>query len=414
MIQAPLPYGLMRDFSLNLRAGVHRRIGLLVILGLFLGGCSWFTGEDDGTSVLSENDSLESASLRPTLGQGMARYMDSLSIATTRLDTVSISGDDMVAESFDDLADAISYLGSTISAYTQEQARASGTLQASKRAPGRIAQGYGLRVFFALVVLAFNWFIVRGVTFVLEKLSERNAEHRLFFKRLVPIARVLIWTTAGYFILRTIFEVNTQNLFAAAAAVGVAIGFAAQGVVRNIFGGFVIISDRPFQIGDKICVEGTYGEVLSIGLQSTRIVTPDDSVVTVPNAQMVDSQVSNANSGELNCQVVTDLYLPGHVDESVAKQIAYEAAASSKYVYLKKPIVVLVLDEFRETFVTHLKVKAYVLDTRYEFLLVSDITERARKAFREAGLLDTLHGARAYVDLSGLGETTRSAEDGKR
>ena len=199
-----------------------------------------------------------------------------------------------------------------------------------------------------------------------------------------------------------VFGVTGSNLVAAAAAIGVAIGFAAQDLLKNIFGGLVIIFDQPFQAGDKISVGGTYGEVTSIGLRSTRITTPDDNLVSVPNAQVVDGQVSNANAGALDCQVVTDLYLPGWVDEMKAKQIAREAAASSKYVYLEKPIVVIVKDEFKETFVTHLKVKAYVLDTRYEFLFASDVTERARAAFREAGLLKPMHGARAFFDLSGL------------
>jgi small-conductance mechanosensitive channel len=129
-------------------------------------------------------------------------------------------------------------------------------------------------------------------------------------------------------------------------------------------------------------------------------VTPDDSLVSVPNAQVVDGQVANANAGELNCQVVTDLYLPGWVDEARAKRIAFEAAASSKYVYLNKPIVVLVKDEFKETFLTHLKVKAYVLDPRFEFAFQSDVTERARAGFRDAGLLRKEHGLRAYLDMS--------------
>ena len=149
----------------------------------------------------------------------------------------------------------------------------------------------------------------------------------------------------------------------------------------------IVVFDQPFQVGDKISVGGTYGEVVSIGLRSTRIVTPDDSLVTVPNSQVVLNQVANANAGELNCQVVTDLFLPGRVDERKAKEIAFEAAVNSQYVFLDKPIVVLVEDEFRTTFVTHVKVKAYVLDPRFEFLLRSDITERARDGFRASGLL---------------------------
>jgi len=60
---------------------------------------------------------------------------------------------------------------------------------------------------------------------------------------------------------------------------------------------------------------------------------------------------------------------------------------TSQYVFLARPIVVLVQDEFRTTFVTRIRVRAYVLDPRFEFLLQSDITERARDGFREAGLM---------------------------
>ena len=52
------------------------------------------------------------------------------------------------------------------------------------------------------------------------------------------------------------------------------------------------------------------GEVTAIGLRSVRLVTPDDSLVSVPNSDIVNQAVSNSNSGEFNCQVVAELYLP--------------------------------------------------------------------------------------------------------
>jgi small-conductance mechanosensitive channel len=255
------------------------------------------------------------------------------------------------------------------------------------REVGATARNFGLRALGAVLVLVLTFFLIKGVAFVLEALAERNAERRLLYKRLVPIVRVLLWAVALYVVMRGIFHVDAQGLFAAAAAIGVAVGFAAQDLLKNIFGGLVIIFDQSFQVGDKIEVGGTYGEVTSIGLRSTRIVTPDDNLVTVPNAQVADDQVSNANAGELNCQVGTDLYLPGEVDEARAKEIAYQAAVSSPYTFLEKPVVVLVIDEHEERHRLHLKVKAYVIDTRYEALLASDITERARRAYREEGLI---------------------------
>jgi small-conductance mechanosensitive channel len=256
---------------------------------------------------------------------------------------------------------------------------------------GQQVRSFGVGVAWSIVVVILFNLLIRSLVWVLDALAERNVSRRLFYKRLVPIVRIVLWVFAAYLIISVIFQVDAQGIFAAAAAIGVAVGFAAQDLLKNLFGGLILVFDQPFQAGDKISIGGTYGEVVSIGLRSTRIVTPDDNLVTVPNAQVVDQQVANANAGELNCQVVTDLYLPGWADEAEAKRIAFQAAASSKYVYLKKPIVALVSDQFKETFLTRVRVKAYVLDPRLEFLFQSDVTERARAGFREAGLLRPEH-----------------------
>lgn len=261
---------------------------------------------------------------------------------------------------------------------------------------GRSVRSFTISAIVSVVVIVVFNLLVRGVVWILDALAERNARRRLLYKRLVPIVRIVLWILAAYLIVRVIFQVNAQGIFAAAAAIGVAVGFAAQDLFKNLFGGLIVVFDQPFQVGDKISVGETYGEVVSIGLRSTRIVTNDDNLVTVPNAQVVDQQVANANAGQLNCQVVTDLYLPGWADEETAKRIAFEAATSSKYVYLNKPIVVLVSDIFKETFLTRVRVKAYVLDPRLEFLFQSDITERARAGFRSAGLLRPEH-MRTYL-----------------
>lgn len=249
------------------------------------------------------------------------------------------------------------------------------------------ARNWGLRIFFSLVFLGLAGVVIRLIGWVLDRLAERSAQRRLFYKRLAPISRILLWVVAALFAALVILDVDASGLVAAGAAGGVALGFASQDILKNVFGGLIVLFDQPFQVGDKIAVGGSYGEVVSIGLRSTRIVTPDDNLVTVPNAQVVDGQVANANAGQLNCQVVTDLWLPGWVDEGRAKEIAFQAATSSRYVFHNKPVVVLVKDEFDRVPLTHLKVKAYVLDPRYEFLFASDVTERARVSFREAGLL---------------------------
>lgn len=248
-------------------------------------------------------------------------------------------------------------------------------------------QSIGLGIALSLLVLLFFHFLIRAVIWVLETLAERSTARRLSFKWLIPITRMVFWAIAVFLIVNNIFQVDAQGLIAAGAALGVGIAVAAQDVLKNVLGGLTVVFDQPFQVGDKISVGGTYGEVVSIGLRSTRIVTADDDMVSIPNAKLVEEQVANSNAGQLNCQVATNLYLPGRVDERLAKKIAFEAAVTSKYVFLNKPIVVLVQDDFRTTFVTRIKVRAYVLDPRFEFVFQSDVTERARDGFRKSGLM---------------------------
>lgn len=307
---------------------------------------------------------------------------------------------DSLADAIRDLArsqDSISVLLDRVVAAEDTASTLPGDLETTAQE----ARRFGLRTAIALVLLGLTFLFIRVVTWILDLLAERHATRRLLYKRLVPIIRVLVWAIAAFVIIRGVYALEARTLVAAGAAIGVAVGLASQDIIKNIFGGLMIIMDRPFQVGDKIRVGDTYGEVTAIGLRATRIVTPDDSVVSVPNARVLDGAVSNANSGELDCQVVTDLWLPGWVDARQARQIAYRAAVTSRYVYLRKPVVVIVKDEVRHTFLTHLRVKAYVQDIRYEFLFMSDVTERARAAFVEAGLLPPWHGATAMVRAPG-------------
>ncbi len=245
----------------------------------------------------------------------------------------------------------------------------------------------GVKIFWSLVILLIFHVLIRVVIWVLETLAERSVARRLSFKWLIPITRMVLWAIAAYLIVLNVFRIDAQGLLAASAALGVAVGIAAQDMLKNVLGGLIVVFDQPFQVGDKIRVGGSYGEVVSIGLRSTRVVTADDNLVSIPNSQVVGEQVANANAGKLNCQVATDLHLPGRVDERKAKEIAFEAAVSSQYVFLNKPIVVLVRDDFRTTFVTRIRIRAYVLDPRFEFIFQSDVTERAREGFRAAGLM---------------------------
>ena len=256
---------------------------------------------------------------------------------------------------------------------------------------GQIAQSGALdisvgKILFLILLVGAAYAAAFFLRLALEQLAERLPSQRLLFKRLQPVLRILIYAVTLY-IGVGIVSPEEKALYAMLGSMALALGLAAKDLLNDIIGGIVVLFDRSFQIGDRVAVSGHYGEVVSIGLRSTKLVTPDDSLVTVPNSMMLASTVSNTNAGSLECQVVVDIYLPGDVDVQQVERIAREAALTSKMAFLDKPLTVLVKDEFEETHLTHVVVKAYVFDTRFEAAFAADLTRRIRRELDRRALV---------------------------
>ncbi len=91
-------------------------------------------------------------------------------------------------------------------------------------------------------------------------------------------------------------EVSSKPITSILAGLGVgglAIALAGQDTIKNFFGSLVIVADKPFEIGDRIVVDGNDGPVESVGFRSTKLRTLDGHLVTVPNSEMVNKTIRN-------------------------------------------------------------------------------------------------------------------------
>jgi len=77
---------------------------------------------------------------------------------------------------------------------------------------------------------------------------------------------------------------------------GVALALAAQKTVENLFGAFSLAIDQPFREGDVIQVDGVSGTVETIGLRSTRIRTPDQTLISIPNGKLAEMRVETISA----------------------------------------------------------------------------------------------------------------------
>lgn len=257
----------------------------------------------------------------------------------------------------------------------------------SVEVPGILSEVSLRTVLKSLFLLAVAYLVIRLTDLVLRGLANRVPRSRFLFKMLVPVVRFGLWLGVSLYILLRVLAPTPETALAVLASVGIALGLGAQDLVKNLIGGLVILIDRPYQVGDRVKIGDAYGEVQQIGLRSTKLVTPDDTRVTIPNSEILTGAAWNANSGLLTCQVVTDLYLPHSSDPNACLTIGREAAYSSPYVLTDRPVVVLLQDGFNDSPYLLVRIKCYVYDHCFEPLLKSDITARAKTEFLRQGIL---------------------------
>jgi MscS family membrane protein len=148
-----------------------------------------------------------------------------------------------------------------------------------------------------VIVIAVSWLAAKAIRIaadlgVARFLRTQSADRIAMAQLLARIAQVLVVTFGGLGILYLI-GVNLTAALTGLGIGGLAVAFAAQKTLENLFGGIMLVSDRPIRIGDS-CKVGDYsGTVVDIGFRSTRIRTADRTIVAIPNGQLATMNIEN-------------------------------------------------------------------------------------------------------------------------
>lgn len=237
----------------------------------------------------------------------------------------------------------------------------------------------------AAFVVALGVLANRNLNRLSESFFGKDVRWIAWLRMWIPLARIVVWTATLWLVV-TVVSPPPQLLFALLTSLGVAIGLAGQELIKNVFGALVVWSDRVYAEGDRVTIGEVEGIVKSIGLRSTKVWAFDDTMITVPNSLILSEPIYNANSGEPSEQVVIDLYLPLHADTEKAAELARAAAIASSYLDTSRPVVVRVADEYQDSPVSRIRVKAYVRGVRYENAFASEVAAAAKKMFRANNL----------------------------
>ncbi len=160
---------------------------------------------------------------------------------------------------------------------------------------------FDARLFFTLVTLIITWAGMRLISVLSMRMSQYAASadnnlDQLMVEITRKVLKITLIIVSILFIGQSIFNLNITTLLAGAGVVGLAIAFASRETLANFFGTLVIILDRPFRCGDRIQVNGVDGLVKAVGMRSTRILTADESVYTIPNSRIAECDIENISN----------------------------------------------------------------------------------------------------------------------
>lgn len=163
--------------------------------------------------------------------------------------------------------------------------------------PSPLLRDYLLKLLTLLFVLGFASLGMRVVDVISDGVISRlDSRERALQYSVAPLivrfVKICIFCMAVLFTLSA-WGYNTNAILAGLGVGGLAVALAAQKTIENLFGGISVISDRPVLVGEVCQFAGQVGTVEDIGLRSTRIRTPDRTLVTVPNAQFSTMTLEN-------------------------------------------------------------------------------------------------------------------------
>lgn len=243
-----------------------------------------------------------------------------------------------------------------------------------------------------LTILLFIWFgaalnttgqIVQAATVRFERKYHANVVDTAPF--LSSILKTLFFIFSLYLFF-LIWHLDLTPLIAFMSIIGAALSFAARDTIGNIISGVSIFVSRPFKVKDYIIInEDLSGQIYEIGLQQTKLVTPENNIVIIPNTQLVTKPLTNINTLKTNTRHPISFSVPAGADLPAVYKILNRAASANKWLAPgTKPLIHL--KDFTPT-QANLEIIVYLEKPAYQNKVTHQILTQSNQDLVKAGII---------------------------
>lgn len=244
----------------------------------------------------------------------------------------------------------------------------------------------GIKVIIALILLIVSFKLINCFSKKIEKACEKNTTYNIKYDKtltrtLSNIFRIVLKVIVcaclvGY------LGLDTSGITALIASLGVGFGLAINGTISNFAGGILLLFTRPFKDDDFIEACGYSGTVEDICICNTKIITPDNKVVYLPNGKLSTCEIVNYSEKDLR-RVDVSFSIGYSVDFDTAKEIILGICSNNSLI-LSDPAPMVLISEHASSSID-LITRVWCKNADY-WTVHFDLLEQVKKAFDEKGI----------------------------
>jgi MscS family membrane protein len=234
-----------------------------------------------------------------------------------------------------------------------------------------------LLLIYRIITILFDWYAEK-----INAEDNRNLSGSLF-PLLKKVSKIIIAALAVIIILSR-FDVNISAFIVSLGVGSLAIALAAQDTISNMIAGFIIMIDRPFRIGDRIKYGAETGDVVEIGIRSTKILDFDNNLVIMPNNEIVKSKIVNVTYPNILTRVIIEVGVAYGSDLKRVKDIMLKAANAHSLISKEVPPDVVLL-EFGDSSL-NMRLSARTDDYKNAWKMQCELRETIYEEFNKAGI----------------------------
>ena len=213
--------------------------------------------------------------------------------------------------------------------------------------------------------------------------TETTIDEKIIFT-LRKILKVIFFIIA-VMIVADHFDAPFSKLWAAAGIGSLAVALAAKDTFANMISGVIILFDRPFLVGDRVeLTDGTFGDVVDIGLRSTKILSFDNTIHIIPNAEISSQRITNHTYPDNTLKVAHHIGVAYGTDMEKTKQVLNKILREHQKV-LNDPEWGIYFTEFGDSSL-NLLIRYWIQNYKEKFTIMDEINMIIKRSFEEENI----------------------------